>query len=167
MNFVNWKQLPWIWYGLSFVIVVIDLLTKKLVSDSFSMYERVNVFPMFDITLRHNPGAAFSFLADQGGWQIWFFSILSAVVSVVLIIWMARVFKKNIRETIGLALILGGALGNLYDRVTLGYVVDFILVYYESYEYPAFNVADAGISVGAGILIFDAFFGRNKANEKS
>lgn len=167
MNSVNWKQLPWIWYGLSFVVVVIDLLTKKMVSDSFTMYERLNVFPMFDLTLRHNPGAAFSFLAGQGGWQVWFFSILSAIVSVVLIVWIARVARKNIWEVVGLSLVLGGALGNLYDRVTLGYVVDFILVYYKSYEYPAFNVADAAISVGACVLIWDALFHRKKADDKN
>lgn len=150
------------WYGLSLLVVVLDLATKKWVSATFQLYERYNVLPFFDLTLRHNPGAAFSFLADQGGWQIWFFSILSAIVSVVLIVWIARVVEKNRWEVLGLALVLGGALGNLYDRVTLGYVVDFILVYYKQYQFPAFNIADSAISVGAAILIIDTLFHREK-----
>ena len=165
-NNTLWRNLPWPWYGLSALIVALDLLTKKWVSHGFELYERYNVLPVFDITLRHNTGAAFSFLADQGGWQVWFFSILSTVVSVVLVVWIARVAKKNTWEVLGLSLVLGGALGNLYDRVTLGYVVDFILVYYREYQFPAFNVADSAISVGAAVLIFDTLFrGEKKQNQ--
>ncbi|WP_086931183.1 signal peptidase II [Agarilytica rhodophyticola] len=158
-------RIPWKWYALSFVIIVLDLISKKIVSDSFELYERLNVLPFFDITLRHNSGAAFSFLAGQGGWQIWFFSILSFAVSVVLIVWIFRAAQKNIWEVLALSLVLGGAVGNLYDRVTLGYVVDFILVYYQEYQFPAFNVADSAISVGAAILILDTLFNKEKEDK--
>ena len=147
-----------LWYGISLLVIVMDLFTKKLVSESFTLYERVNVFPMFDITLRHNYGAAFSFLAGEDGWQVWFFGILASVVSVALIIWIARIGRKKNLEVFGLALILGGALGNLYDRLTLGYVVDFILVYYnEAKQFPAFNIADSAITLGAGVILLDTF----------
>lgn len=147
-----------LWYGISVLVVIADLFTKKLVSDSFSLYERVNVLPMFDITLRHNYGAAFSFLAGEGGWQVWFFGVLASLVSLALIIWIARIGRTRNLEVFGLALILGGALGNLYDRVTLGYVVDFILVYYnEAKQFPAFNIADSAITAGAGVILLDAF----------
>ncbi len=156
-----------LWYGISFIVIVLDLFTKKLVSDSFSLYERVNVFPMFDITLRHNYGAAFSFLAGEDGWQVWFFGILASVVSIALVIWIARIGRTKNLEALGLALILGGALGNLYDRVTLGYVVDFILVYYnEAKQFPAFNIADSAITVGAGVILLDAFL-KHKQEKQS
>ncbi len=157
----------WPWYALSLIVVVLDLFTKKLASDNLVMYERVQVLPIFDITLRHNYGAAFSFLADGGGWQTWFLGGLAAVVSVVLFVWMSRVPRHKILEILGLALVLGGALGNLYDRVTLGYVVDFILVYYNDAEFPAFNIADSAICCGAGLLILDAFVNRDEVNENS
>jgi signal peptidase II len=158
-------RMPWLWYGVSGVVVALDLFTKYLVSSALSLEDRVAVLPIFDITLRHNSGAAFSFLADAGGWQTWFFGILSAAVSLVLIVWLARVPKHKLWEIVGLSLILGGALGNLYDRATLGYVVDFILVYYQQYQFPAFNVADSAITLGAGCLLFDAFFVAKTSNE--
>lgn len=155
-----------LWYGISLLVVILDLFTKKLVSDAFVLYERVNVFPMFDITLRHNYGAAFSFLAAQDGWQVWFFGILAGAVSIALIVWIARIGRTKNLEVLGLALILGGAIGNLYDRVTLGYVVDFILVYYnEAKQFPAFNIADSAITVGAGVILLDAFLKHKKEKQ--
>lgn len=158
-------RIPWKWYALSCVIIVLDLLSKKVVDDTFQLYERLNVLPFFDITLRYNSGAAFSFLAGQGGWQIWFFSSLSLIVSMILVVWMFRVAQKNMWEVLALSLVLGGAIGNLYDRVTLGHVVDFILVYYKEYQFPAFNVADMAISIGAAILILDTIFNKEEAKD--
>lgn len=145
-------------YLVSFVVFLLDIYTKYLVSANFKLHERLEVLPVFDITLRHNYGAAFSFLADQSGWQVWFFGILAGAVSIALIIWIAKLPKSKILEVMGLALVLGGALGNLYDRLTLGYVVDFILVYYKDYHYPAFNIADSAICIGVGLLILDQVF---------
>ncbi len=153
------RQLLWAWFAISLVVVIADLLTKKMVSDSLGMYERINVFPMFDITLRHNYGAAFSFLAGAGGWQVWFFGLVAGAVSIAIAIWIMKIGTRKSLEVFGLSLILGGAVGNLYDRVTLGYVVDFLLVYYEQHQFPAFNVADAAITAGAGVLLLDAFLG--------
>ncbi len=153
------RQLLWVWFAISLVVIVADLLTKKMVSDSLGMYERINVIPMFDITLRHNYGAAFSFLAGAGGWQVWFFGLLAGAVSIAIAIWILKIGTRKSLEVFGLSLILGGAVGNLYDRVTLGYVVDFLLVYYEQHQFPAFNVADAAITAGAGTLLLDAFLG--------
>ncbi|HEY7774479.1 MAG TPA: signal peptidase II, partial [Marinagarivorans sp.] len=120
---------------------------------------------LFNFTLRYNHGAAFSFLYDAGGWQRWFLAIIAAVMSVVLVVWLSRVAVKKPLESLGLALILGGALGNLYDRLTLGYVVDFIDFYYQQYHFPAFNIADCGITCGAALLIWDAIFGSGKKSE--
>ena len=162
------RRAPWVWYGLAFVVIVLDLVTKGWVDNTFVELERVQVLPVFDITLRYNPGAAFSFLADAGGWQKWFFTIISSVVSVVIAVWISRLPKEKWMEALGLSLILGGAIGNLYDRVTLGHVVDFILVYYETHEFPAFNIADCGITVGAGVLILDLFInGQNQEGDNS
>ena len=108
----------------------------------------------------HNYGAAFSFLSDAGGWQRYGFSILAAVVSAVIAVWLARQPAQRWFESLALALILGGALGNLYDRVTLGYVVDFLDFHWSGHHFPAFNVADSGISVGAALLIIDAFINK-------
>lgn len=156
---------PWAGYALAAFVLVVDLYTKYLVSAEFHLHERHNVIPMFDLTLRHNYGAAFSFLAGQGGWQVWFFGILASAVSIVLAVWIWRLPKTKIMEMIGLSLILGGALGNLYDRITLGYVVDFLLVYYNESQFPAFNVADSAITLGAGLLILDFF--RESRREKT
>lgn len=156
-----------LWYGIALVAVVFDLFTKQLASDALVLHERINIFPFFDITLRHNYGAAFSFLAGEGGWQVWFFGILAGAVSLGIAVWIAKIGSKKSLEVLGLALILGGALGNLYDRVTLGYVVDFILVYYDDYQFPAFNIADSAITLGAGVLLLDAFFGMKKSRHEN
>ncbi|VUD68271.1 Lipoprotein signal peptidase [Thalassocella blandensis] len=159
---------PWAGYAVAAIVLIADLLTKSWVSASLDLHDRVEVIPFFDITLRHNYGAAFSFLADQAGWQVWFFGILAAAVSIGLTVWIYKLPKRKVLEMLGLSLVLGGALGNLYDRVTLGYVVDFLLVYYNQYQFPAFNVADSAISVGAALLILDFFLEsrRNNHSEK-
>ena len=147
----------WGWYGLALLIVVLDQLSKHWVSSHFYYGEVLPVTSFFNLTLVHNTGAAFSFLSDAGGWQRWFFGAVAAVVSVVLVIWMARTPVSQKMLLAALALILGGAVGNLWDRMLLGYVVDFLDVYYQQYHWPAFNIADSAITVGALLLVLDNF----------
>lgn len=144
------------WFSLSAVIVVLDLYTKHLVQNAFKYAEHLTVTSFFDVVRYHNEGAAFSFLADAGGWQKWFFS----GISVVAILVITYLLKKHQHQTLfcaGLALVLGGAIGNLYDRLTLGYVVDFLYFHYQTYAWPAFNVADSAICVGVTLLLIDSF----------
>lgn len=146
------------WYLLAVLIVVFDQLTKQWVSSSFTYGETLELLPFLNLTLVHNMGAAFSFLSDAGGWQRWFFTIVSLIVSVVLVVWLSRLPAKQYLLATALALVLGGAVGNLWDRVLLGYVVDFVDVYYQKYHWPAFNVADAAITIGAILLIIESLF---------
>lgn len=147
--------LKWLW--VSVLVIVLDLLSKALATQYLNLYEPVPVFPGFNITLMHNSGAAFSFLSEAGGWQRWFFSLIALVVSGGILVWMQRLASTQVLLALALALILGGALGNLWDRLTLGYVVDFIQLYYQRWSWPAFNLADSAISVGAVLLIVDSF----------
>ncbi len=144
----------WLW--LSLVIIVLDLWTKYLATSYLEYAQPVPVLPFFNLTLLHNTGAAFSFLAGASGWQRWFFAILAVVVSGVLIRWLMTL-RDDRWLAIAIALILGGALGNLYDRLTLGYVVDFLHFYWQDYHFPAFNIADSAITVGAALMILDLF----------
>lgn len=150
-------QLSWLW--LSLLVIVVDQATKHWFEHNLSLYERIVVIPdLFSWTLAYNKGAAFSFLADEGGWQRWFFALIAVIASIVLVIWLKRLRSDERWLAIGLALVLGGALGNLYDRVVLGHVVDFILVHWKNeWFFPAFNVADSAISVGAVMLVIDMF----------
>lgn len=150
------KNLKWLWLALA--VIVLDLATKAWFSANMQLGESRQLLPFFNWTLAHNYGAAFSFLHDAGGWQRWFFGGIAVVVSVGLVWWLAKLKANEGFLALGLALVLGGALGNLHDRVTLGYVVDFIHVHYGTWHFPAFNIADCGISVGAAILIIDSFF---------
>jgi signal peptidase II len=147
------------WLGLSVVVTVLDLLTKSMASNYLTLYQPVPVFPGFNWTLAHNAGAAFSFLSTESGWQRWFFSGIALVVSIGITIWMKRLAPTQTMLAIALALVLGGAMGNLWDRVTLGYVVDFIDVYYQQSHWPAFNLADSAIFLGAALLVIDGFRG--------
>jgi len=154
-------MLKWLW--LTALIVVVDLYTKSIVSNSFTLYESLPVVSgFFNLTLAHNYGAAFSFLADQPGWQRWFFTITSLIISVILLFWLKTLKPQEKILAVGLALVLGGALGNLWDRITLGYVVDFLDVYYKTWHWPAFNVADSAITIGAILLIIDSLFFSDK-----
>ena len=150
------SSIKWMW--ISLLIVIIDQLSKYYINLEFSLYQSVIIFPGFNITHVHNTGAAFSFLSDASGWQRWFFILISAGISVGLIVWIAFLNNTRVWLAVGLALILGGALGNLIDRVLLGYVIDFIDVYYNKWHWPAFNVADSAISIGAAMLIIDTFW---------
>ncbi len=151
-----------IWLVLSALVIVLDQLTKWVAVSELQLYQQVPIIDdMFSFTLAYNTGAAFSFLADASGWQRWLFAVIAVVVSIVLCVWLARLDRSKKLEAIALALILGGAIGNLYDRVIHGKVTDFILVHWQqSWFFPAFNIADSAITVGAALLLFDMFFGR-------
>jgi signal peptidase II len=147
-----------VWLVLALVIIALDYITKQVASSVLDYGISVEVLPVFNWTLLHNYGAAFSFLSDQGGWQRWFFAGIAGVVSIGLIGWLLLGKDVSKWERLAIALVLGGALGNLYDRMVYGYVIDFIHVYYDTYHFPAFNIADIAISVGAGLLVLDSLF---------
>ena len=154
------SALAFAWYGLALVVLVLDLASKRWASAALDYGRPVEVFSWFNITLHHNAGAAFSFLSDAGGWQRHFFTVVATVISTVLVVWLFRLPRQQKLLALSLALILGGALGNLWDRVTLGYVVDFISVHYAGYYFPTFNLADSAITAGAGCMILDTFLSR-------
>jgi len=147
------------WLVLSVLVLVIDQVSKAHFEGSLEMFQKIVVIPdYFSWTLAYNTGAAFSFLADGGGWQRWLFALIAVVVSGVLVVWLKRLGRDDTWLAIALALVLGGALGNLYDRIALGHVIDFILVHWQNRHYfPAFNFADSAITVGAIMLALDMF----------
>ncbi len=146
----------WRWLAVSALVIALDLLTKAIIQKSLAPGETVVITPFFNLVLAFNTGAAFNFLADAGGWQREFFIAISVVITIFLL-WMMRRHPQNRLLCIALALVLGGAMGNLYDRVVLGHVVDFIQVHASGHAFPAFNVADSAISIGAMLLILDSF----------
>ena len=148
------------WWLVAAAVTAFDQLTKVIADAQLSLHQAVPVVPFFNLTLMYNEGAAFSFLADQQGWQRWFFIILSSVVSIALAVWLTRLKRQEKWLAVGLSLVLGGAIGNLIDRVVYGHVVDFIQVYYQQWYWPTFNVADSAISVGAAVLITTSLFSR-------
>ena len=141
------------WLINSATIVGLDQLTKYLSVRYLSFNQDFPVLPGFDLTLRHNTGAAFSFLANASGWQRWFFILLALTMSVIIYFWLRRLSPQAKQEGFALSLILGGALGNFIDRLVHGYVIDFILLHYERWEWPAFNIADSAICIGAILLL--------------
>ena len=153
-------MLKYLW--LSGLVIVLDQASKWVMMSWLSLYETVAVIPFFNLTMAHNPGAAFSFLAQAGGWQRWFFVGLSVLISIGLLIWLTKLAKTNM-EAISVSLILGGAIGNVIDRIYFGYVIDFLDVYYGTHHWPAFNIADSAIVIGAGLLIIDSFRSESKA----
>ena len=162
--------MKWLW--LSALTIVLDQLTKKIAEAELLLHKPVAVFPSFNFTLMYNKGAAFSFLSEAGGWQRIFFVTLSTAISIFLFFWLKQITqdekqKNNQPLQIAIALILGGAIGNLIDRALTGEVVDFIQVYYSTYYFPAFNIADSAITLGAGLLILDMFLEakRNKSSK--
>jgi len=158
-------MLKWLW--LSVILIILDQVSKQIASNVLEMHQPVAVMPMFNWTLMHNPGAAFSFLSDAGGWQRWFFTIIAIVISAVLVVWTSQLKKNEKWQAIAFALVLSGALGNAIDRIMYGYVIDFIDVYYNESlpHWPAFNIADSAIFVGVVILLIDAF--RQYKDEKA
>ena len=146
----------WLW--VTAVVIVADFVTKQLILAAFRPGEVLPILPFFSLVLTFNPGAAFSFLAGADGWQRWFFAAIAVIASAV-VVWLLRKGGSRV-YCLGLALIMGGALGNLWDRLVIGEVVDFLLFHWRGWSFPAFNVADSAITVGAGLLILDSFVAR-------
>jgi signal peptidase II len=157
------KQAPWLLIAL--IVVAFDLWTKSLASQMLQYGRPVEILPVLDFTLLHNRGAAFSFLSAAGGWQRWVFAVIALAVSAVLLVWTLQLKPYERWLSVTLPLILGGALGNLYDRLTLGYVVDFIHFHWDDRYFPAFNIADAAITTGAIMMIIDALWLQSRRNK--
>ncbi|MDI1275902.1 MULTISPECIES: signal peptidase II [Methylobacter] len=148
-------MLKWLW--LSLLALVLDQGSKLAIAGSMKLYESIQIMPFFKLTYVHNTGAAFSFLSEAGGWQRWFFAGLALVISVVIAVWLTRLKKHETLLAVALALVLGGAVGNLIDRLAYGYVIDFLDVYYESWHWPAFNIADSAITLGVVLMLAESF----------
>ncbi len=149
---------PWMWLAVTALVVWLDSWSKTLVSEALELYRPHEVYTWLNITLAHNYGAAFSFLSDAGGWQRYFFTVLASLVSLVLLVWLFRLKRREWVAGLGLSLVLGGAIGNLVNRLQLGYVIDFIDVHLRGWHYPAFNVADSAITCGVVLLLLDALW---------
>ncbi|SDH91182.1 signal peptidase II [Nitrosomonas sp. Nm132] len=151
-----------LYYSLTIALIVLtlDLATKYWIESNLVYGQQIPVIPFFNLVLTYNTGAAFSFLNDAAGWQRWFLSGIALIASIV-IIFLLRKHANDKLFCIALSFILGGALGNLWDRITLGHVVDFLDFYLSNYHWPAFNIADSAISIGAGLLIYDSFRSKN------
>lgn len=148
------------WLGLSALVIVLDQLSKLWIANHFAFGEHRYVLSVFDLVLAHNTGAAFSFLSDAGGMQRWLFTAI-AIIASVWIVWLLRKHREQLLFSWALSMILGGAMGNLIDRVSYGYVVDFLSFHWNEYYFPAFNLADSSITCGAFLLILDSFKERN------
>jgi signal peptidase II len=147
----------WAWLLVPAAVVALDQYTKQLIMEHFALFDRQAVLPFFDLVRLHNTGAAFSFLANASGWQNWFFSGVALLVSGLILWWFICQPRERVIVPLGLMLVLGGAIGNLIDRLQHGYVVDFVLLYVDRWSFPAFNVADSGITLGVILLLIDGF----------
>jgi signal peptidase II len=156
-----------VWLLLSALIVLADQVSKSYITSHFGEFEFTTVLPILDITRMHNVGAAFSFLATASGWQRWLFISLAVIVSIGIVVWLYRMPRSQGLLACGLSLVLGGAIGNVIDRVRLGAVVDFIHFHWDRAYFPAFNVADSAITVGAACLILDALLEPKRARAKA
>ena len=157
------KYGAWIWLWVSAAVILLDQLSKWLVAGHLAVYDSIRVLPVFNLVLIHNPGAAWSFLASASGWQRWFFTILALVVSAAIVVWLRVLPRRDFRwRSCALALVLAGALGNVIDRLWHGYVIDFLQFHYQGWYYPAFNLADSAITVGAAMLILEGLFSRRR-----
>ncbi|WP_255722407.1 signal peptidase II [Ectothiorhodospira lacustris] len=145
------NMIKWLW--LSFAVIVLDQITKRIAEYQLVQFAPMEILPFLNFTLVYNQGAAFSFLSDAGGWQRWFFTLLAIGVSIILVWWMAKLQREEAGTAAGLALIVGGAIGNVIDRIWHGHVIDFIDMHYAGYHWPVFNIADSAITVGAVWLI--------------
>lgn len=148
-------MLKWLW--VSALTLVLDQASKLAVDGSMQLYESIPLAPYFNLTYVHNTGAAFSFLAQAGGWQRWLFAGLAVVMSSIIAVWLHRLQKHETLMAVALSLVLGGAIGNLIDRVAYGYVIDFLDVYYQDWHWPAFNIADSAICIGVGLMLLESF----------
>jgi len=157
-------MLRWLW--LSLACVLADQASKVIALDGLTLYQPVALAPFFNLTLVYNQGAAFSFLSDAGGWQRWFFTALAVLLSLGMTIWLARLARDQRWIAAALALVIGGAVGNLIDRLRFGYVVDFLDFHWAGWHWPAFNIADSCISVGVAILLVAELFGAQKVQKR-
>jgi len=148
-------MLKWLW--LSLLVIGLDQASKLWVVSNFSLYESISLLPSVNFTYVHNTGAAFSFLSTAGGWQRWFFVAIALLATIVLTVWLSKLKPTERWMAVTLSLILGGAVGNLIDRIAYSYVIDFIDVYYQSWHWPVFNIADCAISVGVMMMLIDIF----------
>ncbi|MBU2112275.1 MAG: signal peptidase II [Gammaproteobacteria bacterium] len=151
------KESGWRLWWLMLLVLVADQVTKQVVIANMQLFDSIDLLPFFNLTYVRNYGAAFSFLSDAGGWQRWFFTLIAVVISCVLAVWLARNSKTQLKLNLALSLVLAGAIGNLIDRSIYGYVIDFLHLYYQNWHYPAFNIADSAICIGAALLIWDSF----------
>jgi signal peptidase II len=155
-----------LWITVVLLVVALDRYTKGLASSHLELHRPVELFTSLNLTLMHNTGVAFSMFDSNGSWQRWVFSLVALAVSIVIAVWLTRVQAGQRWLIVGLALVLGGAVGNLWDRVVNGYVVDFIDVYYRTWHWPAFNLADSAICVGAVMLVIDSLWLSRGGGEK-
>ncbi len=159
-------MLKWLW--VSALVLVLDQASKLAVDATMQLYESIPLLPYFNLTYAHNTGAAFSFLAHAGGWQRWLFAGLAVVMSGIIGVWLYRLKSHETLMAWALSLVLGGAIGNLIDRVAYGYVIDFLDVYYQDWHWPAFNIADSAICVGVGLMLLESFgVGKQTVNLES
>ena len=156
-------MLKWLW--LSLLVIVLDQLSKFWVVSVFELYQSIELIPYLNLTYVHNKGAAFSFLSSAGGWQRWFFSIISMVAVFVLLLWLKRLKPTEKLLAVSMSLILGGAIGNLYDRLAYGYVIDFLDAYYQQWHWPVFNIADSAIVLGVGLMLLDMLITPNQEDK--
>lgn len=150
----------WHYVLISILVCFFDQLTKIMVVKKLTLYSSIHILPQIDFTLMYNTGSAFSFLSNSGSWHLWFFLIFSLIMSVIIFVWMIKTQLSESTQLLSLSLILGGAVGNLIDRIHYGHVIDFIDVYYNQYHWPAFNIADSAISVGAIIFLGYGLFSK-------
>lgn len=148
-------MLKWLW--LSLLAVILDQGSKLVIDSSMRLYQSIPLLPYFNLTYVHNTGAAFSFLSEAGGWQRWFFAGLAMLISAVIAVWLARLKQHETLLAMALSLVLGGAIGNLIDRLAYGYVIDFLDVYYGTWHWPAFNIADSAITLGVMLMLAESF----------
>ena len=148
-------MLKWLW--LSLLAIILDQMSKLAITSSMQLYQSIQIMPYFNLTYVHNTGAAFSFLSEAGGWQRWFFAGLALVISGVIAVWLARLKQHETLLAVALSLVLGGAIGNLIDRLAYGYVIDFLDVYYQTWHWPAFNIADSAITLGVILMLVESF----------
>ncbi len=154
-----------IWLWLSFLVIFLDQATKLWIDAHLQFNDPMVILPFFNLRLLYNEGAAWSILATAGGWQRWFLATLAIAVSIVIIIWLSRVKRQQYWLASALALIIGGAIGNIIDRIIYGYVIDFIDIYYQTWHWPTFNLADSAISIGVVMLLIDMLWGEHESGE--
>lgn len=162
MKKLSFKQSGLVWLWITLILLILDQSTKIWADNNLApVYGGpiIEVMPHFDLNLAYNYGAAFSFLGDQDGWQRWFFTVIAIGISLLLLFWMWKTPKQNKLANIGMAMVLSGAIGNVYDRIAYGYVIDFIDWYVakDGYHWPTFNIADSVILIGVGLLLIDSF----------